>query len=69
MTMFDAYFGFITFYAWVFYRESSVLSRGVWFLSIMAFGNIAMSIYVLIILFSLPEGATASEILLRKENK
>jgi hypothetical protein len=49
-TLADAYFGFLTFYAWVFYKESSWGSRIVWLLLILLLGNIAMSIYMLIAL-------------------
>ena len=64
-TLFDAYFGFITFYAWVFYKENSWLARMVWFVAIMGLGNIAMSSYVLIQLFKLRAEQPASAILLR----
>ena len=47
-TLVDAYFGFLTFYVWVAYKESGVWRKLVWFLLIMALGNIAMSIYVLV---------------------
>ena len=46
-TLFDAYFGFVTFYAWVFYKETSWLARMVWFVAIMGLGNIAMNRYPL----------------------
>jgi Protein of unknown function (DUF1475) len=46
-TTLDAYCGFLTFYAWVFYKESRWLRRVGWFLAIMLLGNIAMSVYVL----------------------
>ena len=46
-TLADAYFGFITFYVWVFYKERNPLLRTIWFVLIMTLGNIAMSIYVL----------------------
>jgi hypothetical protein len=65
-TLFDAYFGFLTFYAWVFYKERSVGARIVWFLAIMGLGNIAMSGYVLLQLFRLRPEQPASDILLRK---
>ena len=65
-TLADAYFGFLTFYAWVFYKETSWPARGAWFIGIMIFGNIAMSFYMLKLLFSLPESATARDVLLRK---
>lgn len=52
-TLFDAYFGFVTFYVWVAYKERTWAAKAVWFLLIMGLGNIAMSIYVLIQLFKL----------------
>lgn len=47
-TLADAYFGFLTFYLWVAYKEGTVWRRGMWFVLIMTLGNIAMSIYMLI---------------------
>lgn len=52
-TLFDAYFGFITFFVWVCYKESGVGRKILWFFLIMGLGNIAMSGYVLIQLFRL----------------
>lgn len=46
-TLFDAYFGFLTFYAWVHYKERGAATRIGWFVAIMLTGNMAMSIYVL----------------------
>ena len=46
-TLMDAYFGFLTFYLWVAWREVSTTRRVVWFVLIMCLGNIAMSVYVL----------------------
>jgi len=54
-TLWDAYCGFITFFCWVCYKESSMAPRVVWFLLIMALGNIAMSFYVLLQLFRLSD--------------
>jgi hypothetical protein len=65
-TLYDAYFGFVTFYAWVFYKEQRVWTRAVWFLLIMGLGNIAMSFYVLIQLFRLRPEEPASSILQRR---
>lgn len=65
-TLYDAYFGFVTFYAWVFYKERSVWARVVWFLLVMGLGNIAMSFYVLIQLFRLKPDAQVASILLRQ---
>lgn len=46
-TLVDAYYGFITFYVWVLWKETRTLPRVLWFLAIMGLGNIAMSVYVL----------------------
>jgi len=67
-TLFDAYFGFLTFYAWVFYKETSWVARLIWFVLIMGLGNIAMSSYVLIQLFRLRAEQPASDILLRSRS-
>jgi hypothetical protein len=57
-TLFDAYFAFLTFYCFVAWRERTLLARAVWFVLIMALGNMAMSSYLLIALFRLPRGAS-----------
>jgi hypothetical protein len=64
-TLADAYFGFLTFYAWVFYKETRATARAAWFVAIMLLGNIAMAVYVLRQLAKLPAGARASQLLLR----
>ncbi len=46
-TMLDAYYGFLTFYVWVFYKELRWSRRIGWFTAIMLLGNMAMSAYVL----------------------
>jgi hypothetical protein len=46
-TLIDAYYGFLTFYVWVLWKETRALPRTLWFVAIMALGNIAMSVYVL----------------------
>lgn len=65
-TLIDAYYGFLTFYAWVFYKESRWYSRGGWFVAIMLLGNMAMAAYVLIELSRLRGDEPASAILLRR---
>jgi len=65
-TLADAYFGFLTFYAWVFYKERRAASRIGWFVAIMLLGNIAMAVYVLLQLTRLPAGAPLSRLLLRQ---
>lgn len=46
-TLTDAYFGFLTFYVWVAYKERGLVARIGWFVAIMLLGNFAMSGYVL----------------------
>ena len=46
-TLADAYFGFLTFYCWVAYREKTTRARIGWFVAIMTTGNMAMSVYIL----------------------
>jgi isoprenylcysteine carboxyl methyltransferase (ICMT) family protein YpbQ len=47
-TLMDAYFGFLTFYVWVFFKESRRFPRIAWFIAIMLLGNMAMSAYALL---------------------
>ena len=64
-TLYDAYFGFFTFWCWAAYKERSIAARIIWFLLIMSLGNIAMSLYVLIQLFRLKPGESPEALLLR----
>jgi hypothetical protein len=68
-TLADAYFGFLTFYAWVFYKETAVAARAGWFVAIMLLGNIAMAIYVLLQVAKLPAGAPVSQLLIRQRDR
>lgn len=52
-TLFDTYFGFLTFYFWVVYKENGWISRLVWFVLVMLLGNIAMSVYVLMEIYKI----------------
>jgi hypothetical protein len=65
-TLFDAYFGFVTFYVWVAYKERRWPARIVWFFLVMGLGNIAMSTYMLIQLFRLKPEQPLSALLLRE---
>jgi len=67
-TLFDAYWGFVTFYVWVCYRETSWAARVAWFLAIMALGNIAMSSYCLSALAQAPKGGKISDVLIRRRS-
>jgi hypothetical protein len=66
-TLADAYFGFLTFYAWVFYKERGLAARVGWFVAIMLLGNIAMATYVLTELARLRPGEPVARLLLRRE--
>lgn len=67
-TLLDAYFGFLTFYVWVAYKEQSLGRRLLWFVLIMCLGNIAMAIYMLIQLAQLRSGAPIGTLLLRSKD-
>ena len=64
-TLYDAYFGFITFWLWVAYKENTLWSRLLWLVLILGLGNIAMSLYVLIQLFRLKPNQPAEALLWR----
>jgi predicted permease len=66
-TLFDCYFGFLTFYAWLAYKETGWLARAGWLVAILLLGNIAMSSYMLILLFRLPASAGMEDVLLRRK--
>jgi hypothetical protein len=63
-TLFDAYWGFITFFVWVCYKQTSWIARAAWFVAIMLLGNIAMAAYCLGELFRVPPGNTLSSLLM-----
>ena len=64
-TLYDAYFGFITFWVWVAYKENTLWSRLLWLVLILGLGNIAMSAYVLIQLFRLKPDQSVEALLRR----
>jgi len=65
-TLYDAYFGFITFFCWLAWRERSLGVKVIWFILIMGLGNITMSLYVLIQLFRLKPEENAAALFRRK---
>jgi hypothetical protein len=68
-TMLDAYFGFITFYVWVCFKEARWPLRVAWFVAIMLLGNMAMSAYVLLQLLRLRPDQHVSCILFPAANQ
>lgn len=66
-TLMDCYFGFLTFYLWLAYKETGWFARIFWLIAILLLGNIAMSLYMLLVLFRLPASATVEHVLLRRQ--
>ena len=56
-TLFDAYFAFIAFFVWVAWKEQSLAARVLWFLSLIALGNLAIAAYLLAQLFRVSAAA------------
>jgi hypothetical protein len=65
-TLFDAYWGFLTFYCWMVYKERSWAARLGWLIGVLLLGNIAMAVYALIQLFKVPTTASIEDVLLRR---
>lgn len=65
-TLFDAYWGFLTFYCWVCWKETSWKKRTAWLIAVLLLGNIAMSVYVLNKLFRLRSGEGVGELLAKR---
>jgi len=65
-TLADAYFGFLTFFVWVAYKELHLWRKLLWFALIMLLGNLAISAYMLLELYKLQVGGTVSTLLTRR---
>ena len=65
LTLADAYFGFLIVYLWVWYKERKLWTRIAWLVLFAALGNMAVSAYILIQLFSVRQGDLAGSLLLR----
>jgi hypothetical protein len=63
--MFDAYWGFFTFFAWQCYKEPAWTARALWLVALVLLGNMAMAVYGLVVTLRLPASATAPDVLLR----
>jgi len=62
-TLFDAYWGFVTFFVWVCFKQTSGVARVAWFVAIILLGNIAMSAYSLNELFRVPTNGRVADVL------
>jgi hypothetical protein len=65
-TLFDTYWAFFTFYAWLAYKERTWAAKILWFIAIVLLGNIAMAVYMLIQLFRVKADAKIEDVLLRR---
>jgi len=65
-TLFDTYFAFLTFWAWVAYKETSNVARVTWLIGILLLGNFAIAAYMLIQLGKLSPGDSLGKLLVRK---
>ncbi len=61
-TLFDAYWAFITFAVWVLWKEQSTGARILWFVAIILWGNLAMSLYMLSELFRIKSSDQLGEV-------
>jgi hypothetical protein len=68
MTLYDAYFAFLFFYIWFFYKEKNWIVRIIGFVLVVGLGTIFMSLYMLVLIFRLPQGGSFVDILLSKED-
>ncbi|MBK8475045.1 MAG: DUF1475 family protein [Opitutaceae bacterium] len=67
-TLCDAYFGFLTFYVWLAWKEPTLGARLLWFIAVMALGNLAMALYVLVELFRIRSSSQFGEVVARRNN-
>lgn len=67
-TLADAYAGFLTFFAWVCYKQTSWLARGAWLAAILLLGNIAMASYCLAELCRAPRAGGVSSVLTERRD-
>jgi predicted permease len=65
-TLFDAYFGFLTFYVWVAWKEPGFVARILWFFAVMLLGNLAMAAYMIGELFRIKDVNQLPEMLARR---
>jgi len=61
-TLVDAYWAFITFFAWVAWKERSTAARILWFVAIILWGNLAMATYTLVELFRIQRSDQLGEV-------
>lgn len=65
-TLWDFYALILVLLLWVYYKESSIVLKGVWTVLFVGLGSIAVTAYVLLQLFRLKKGEGMHNVLLRK---
>ncbi len=65
-TLFDAYWAFIVFFVWAAWKERSAAARILWFITVIALGNIAMAVYFLRELFRVPADGPVDAVFTRR---
>ncbi len=63
VTLFEAYAGFLTFFVWVCYKQTSWAARLGWLVAILLLGNIAIASYCLRELFAVDRRAPVADVL------
>lgn len=66
-TLWDFYANIFVLLVWVYYKESSVVLKGLWTVLFVTLGSIAVTGYVLIQLFRLKPGDGVEKVLLRSK--
>jgi len=66
-TLFDAYWAFISFYVWMAWKEQSLGARLLWFVAVILLGNMAMAVYMLVQLYSVPANGPLDEVFTRRQ--
>ncbi|MBE9462953.1 DUF1475 family protein [Dyadobacter sp. UP-52] len=65
-TLWDFYTNALIIYLWIFYKESGVLAKIIWFLLMFFLGSIASCAYILIQLFRLKPGQGLRDLFVKK---
>ena len=66
-TLADAYFGFLTVYLWIAYKEVGLAKRLLWLVLLLTLGNIAIAAYLMWQTFKLEPGDPVEKLLLRSQ--
>jgi hypothetical protein len=66
VTLFDAYFAFLTACVWIAWKEQRTAARVLWVIAVLLWGNFAIATYMLIELFRIPTTGSLDEVFTRK---